>query len=105
MYKNKILDFANEQSIEAPTIENNEVKNIRRQGDVSKWFDEKDIIEFDDSVEAFTNITDGMDILDSFKKIKLKIYRNGDTVDIKKEPFHCMRELNKCIAAFFVYGG
>ena len=105
MYKEKILKFASEQSIEVLTIENNEQKVIRRQGDLSKHFCENDTIEFNDSTEAFVNTSNSNEnIINTIKTLDIKVYRNGSKVDLRKEPFKIVKEIVNCVISFFVYG-
>lgn len=85
-------------------VEGREVRYERIFGDVSKWFGENDTIEFDDSAEAFMNITHNSTILETLKIIRLKIYRDNKEIDIKKESFHCVAMINKCIMSFFAMG-
>lgn len=104
MYKDKILKFASEQSIEVLTIENNEQKTIRRQGDLSKYFSENDTIEFDDSTAAFCNNKIDDNVLQVIKNLNITVYRDGSKVDLKKEPFKVSKEIITCVVSFFGYG-
>lgn len=104
MYKDNILKFASEQTVEVIIIEGQEQKTIRRQGDLSKWFGENDTIEFDDSTEAFskTNLSDKL--LEVVKVLDIKVYKDGSKLNLNKEPFKMTKEIVSCVVSFFVYG-
>lgn len=105
MYKENIVKFVSEQTVESSTVVNNEIKVVRRQGDVSKYFSENDYLTFDDSAETFclkVTLTDN--ILKIAKDIDLKVYKNNKLLDLNKEPFKVVKEIVSAVAGFFVYG-
>lgn len=105
MYKNDIIKFASDQIVQVPIKDMSEtMKHERKQGDLSRWFKDGDTIEFDDSAEAFMSIKQTANILECFSIVKLRVTRSGTEVNLKKEPFHCVSMINKCLMGFFVMG-
>lgn len=103
MYKENILTFISSQSVEVSNVVNNEIKKERRSGNVSKWFNERDTIEFDDSAESFLKVNTSGNILETIKQLNVNVYRDGVKVDLKKESFHCVAEIAMCVASFFIF--
>lgn len=106
MYKNDITEFASNQIVEVAIkdFETGETKYERKRGDLSKWFKKGDIIEFDDSAESFLSLKSGDNILEGFKVVNLKVYRDSALINLKKESFHAVSMINKCLMSFFIYG-
>lgn len=106
MIKEKIVDFVGRQTLDVvvPNNKGDGVKTIRRFGDVSNYFSADDVIEFDDSCEAFINVNLSGSVLEVAEALKVVITKDGKVLNLRKAPFKVVKEVIGAVAGFFVYG-
>tara|TARA_R110002012_G_scaffold317359_1_gene533601 strand:+ start:581 stop:913 length:333 start_codon:yes stop_codon:yes gene_type:complete len=90
-------------TVEVPMVDGNyEQKILRQKVDFTKYgADDSYEIEFDDTLDTFTKALKGnSQIVDLFKALKLKIYKNGAELHIGTLPFKFANEIERAIANF-----
>lgn len=101
----KIKEFVSGQTIEYTSNINGELKTVRRLANVDKYFGDNDTMTFTDDAETiFLKVNFSDNVLKIAQSIDLKVYRNGQLIDLAKENFHMVRELVSAIVGFFIFG-